>query len=100
MQSSSSMKRTFKAGAAAFGIFALGSAFVQVAKAGCADFQPAKKAVSWQTPGSFYGGLSFLRVSNDDDRWQREDIVGICLLPCPCSTLPPPGCRWFKSGSP
>jgi len=59
----SSIKRTFKAVAAGFAVWALGSAFAQLANAGCADFQPSKKTVSWQTPASFFEGLSLLRAS-------------------------------------
>ncbi|MGA2843649.1 MAG: hypothetical protein ABSG18_26720 [Steroidobacteraceae bacterium] len=62
MKWTSSMKRTFKAVAAGFAVVALGTAFAQLANAGCADFQPAKKAVSWQTPASFFGGLSLVRT--------------------------------------
>lgn len=77
MQMTSSMKRAFKAAAASFALFSLGAGFAQSAHAGCADFQPTKKAVSWQTPASFFGGLSFLRASDERDQWQREDIVGM-----------------------
>ena len=77
MKWTSSMKRTFKAVAAGFAVIALGTAFAPLANAGCADFQPAKKAVSWQTPASFFGGLSLVRVSDDGDWWQRDDIVGM-----------------------
>jgi hypothetical protein len=77
MKWTSSMKRTFKAVAAAFAVVALGTAFAQLANAGCADFQPAKKAVSWQTPASFFGGLSLVRTSDDGDWWHRDDIVGM-----------------------
>lgn len=77
MQWTSSMKRTIKAVAACIAVFALGTAFAQLANAGCADFQPYKKAVSWQTPASFFGGLSFVRTSDESDWWQREDIVGM-----------------------
>src|SRR5277367_1286926 len=74
----SSMKRTFKAVTAAFTIFALGTAFTQLANAGCADYQPAKKAVSWQTPASYFGGLSFVRASDEGRNWwQRDEIVGM-----------------------
>jgi hypothetical protein len=71
------MRLTFKGAAAAVAVFGLGAAFAQCANAGCADFQPATKAVSWQTPASFFGGLSFLRASDERDWWQREDIVGM-----------------------
>jgi hypothetical protein len=77
MERISSMKRTIKAMAAAFAIFALGTAFAQLANAGCADFQPSKKAVSWQSPASFFGGLSLIQASDDRDSWHREDIVGM-----------------------
>jgi hypothetical protein len=77
MQWTSSMKRTFKAIAASFAVFALGTAFAQLANAGCADFQTYKKAVGWQTPASFFGGLSFIRASDDGDWWHRDDIVGM-----------------------
>jgi hypothetical protein len=77
MQRTNSTKRTFKAVAAAFAVFACGTAFSQLANAGCADFQPTKKAVSWQTPASFFGGLSFVRTSDEGASWQRDDIVGM-----------------------
>jgi hypothetical protein len=77
MQWTSSMSRTFKTVASCFGVFVLGTAFAPLANAGCADFQPIKKAVSWQTPGSYYGGLSFVRVSDEGDWRQRDDIVGM-----------------------
>ncbi len=77
MQWTSSMKRTCKTVAAALVVFAFGTVSAQLANAGCADFQPSKKAVSWQTPGSFFGGLSFVRVSDSEDWWQRDDIVGM-----------------------
>ena len=77
MERISSIKPTIKAMAAALAVVALGSAFAPLANAGCADFVPTKKPVSWQTPDSFFGGLSFLRTSNEADWWQREDIVGM-----------------------
>ncbi len=73
----SSMKRTFKAAAPGLLFLALGSALAPLAHAGCADFQPAKKAVSWQTPVSYFGGLSLVRASDGGDWWQRDDIVGM-----------------------
>jgi hypothetical protein len=77
MQRTGSMNRTFKAVVAIFAVFALGTAFARPANAGCADFQPSKKAVSWQTPASFFGGLSLVRTSDDGDWWHRDDIVGM-----------------------
>jgi hypothetical protein len=71
------MKRTFKAAAPGLLFLALGSALAPLAHAGCADFQPAKKAVSWQTPVSYFGGLSLVRASDGGDWWQRDDIVGM-----------------------
>jgi len=73
---SSRSNRSFKAVAAGVAILALATALMQRANAGCADFQPSKKTVGWQTPGSFFKGLSFVRVS-DDGAWQRDDIVGM-----------------------
>jgi hypothetical protein len=72
-----SMKSMFSAVTLSLGVGVLGATFAAQANAGCADYQPARKAVSWQTPGSFFGGLSFLRTSNEGDLWQREDIVGM-----------------------
>jgi len=77
MQWTSSMKSTFKAAAGVVAIFALGAAFAQLANAGCADFKPQKQKVSWQTPSSFFAGLSLVRASEERDWWQREDIVGM-----------------------
>lgn len=77
MEWTNSLKCAFKAVAACLAVFALGSAFARLANAGCADFQPDKKAVSWETPASFFGGLSFVRASDERDWWQREDIVGM-----------------------
>jgi hypothetical protein len=77
MQGTSSMKRTFKAVAAVCAVFALGTAFAQPANAGCADFKSYTKAVSWQTPAAFFGGLSFVRASDERDWWERDDIVGM-----------------------
>jgi hypothetical protein len=77
MQWTSSMKCTFKAAVGALAVVALGTAFAQLANAGCADFKPQKQAVSWQTPASFFGGLSLVRASEERDWWQRDDIVGM-----------------------
>jgi hypothetical protein len=78
MRWTSSTKGTLRTVAAGFAVFALGTAFAQLANAGCADFQPAKKAASWQTPGSYFGGLSLLRTSDEGgDWWRRDDIVGM-----------------------
>src|SRR5271156_4639409 len=77
MQRISSMNRAFKAVAGGVAVFAFGTAFAQLANAGCADFQPVKKAVSWQTPASYFGGLSLLRASDDGDSWHHDDIVGM-----------------------
>ena len=63
--------------AVSLGVGVLGAIFAAEANAGCADFQPSKKAVSWQTPASFFGGLSFVRASDDGGWWQRDDIVGM-----------------------
>lgn len=90
MQGTSSMKRTFKAVVAACAVFALGTAFAQLANAGCADFKPDKKAVSWQTPESFFGGMSFVRASDERDWWQSDDIVGMWRF---TMTVPGPGGR-------
>ncbi len=77
MQWTISMKRTLKAVAAAFAVFAFGTAFAELANAGCADFQPSKKAVSWETPASFFGGLSLIRTSSEEEWLQPGDIVGM-----------------------
>src|ERR1700733_11284106 len=77
MKRRTSMKSIFSAVTLSLGIGVLGTIFAAQANAGCADYQPSKKTVSWQTPGSFFGGLSFLRTSNEGDWWQREDIVGM-----------------------
>ena len=77
MQWTNSMKRALKAVATALAVFSLGTIFAQLANAGCADFQSSKRAVSWQTPASFFGGLSLVRVSNDGDWWQHDDIIGM-----------------------
>jgi hypothetical protein len=71
------MNTMFRAVAASLGMGVLGVIFAVQAQAGCADFQPAKKAVSWQTPASFFAGLSFVRASDNGDWWQRDDIVGM-----------------------
>jgi hypothetical protein len=67
MQWIHSIKGSFRASAAVFGELVLGTAFAQLANAGCADFQPSKKAVSWQTPAAYFGGLSLVRVSDGGD---------------------------------
>ena len=76
MHKTSSIRRTFKAATSVSAVLAVG-AFAQLAHAGCADFQTAPKTASWQTPGSFYGGLSFVRSAYEADSWQRGDIVGM-----------------------
>jgi hypothetical protein len=77
MQCTDSIKRTFHAVTAGCAVFSLGTAFAQTANAGCADFQPSKKAVSWQPPAAFFGGLSLVRVSDAWDWWQHDNIVGM-----------------------
>jgi hypothetical protein len=71
------MKTLFSTVAVSLGVGVLGVMFAAQANAGCADFQPSKKTVSWQTPASFFGGLSLVRTSNDGDWSQRGDIVGM-----------------------
>ena len=71
------MKTLFRPVAVSLGVGVLGGIFAAQANAGCADFQPSKKAVSWQTPAEFFGGLSLVRVSDDGDSWRRDDIVGM-----------------------
>ena len=62
MKRGTSMKTMFSAVTLSLGVGVLGAIFAAHANAGCADFQPAKKAVSWQTPASFFGGLSLVRT--------------------------------------
>jgi hypothetical protein len=87
MQWTSSTRRAFKAAAAYLAVLTLGSAFAPLAHAGCADFQPSKKAVSWQTPASFFGGLSLVRVSDEGiplpeprHLGEHDGIVGTWLV--------------------
>jgi len=77
MKKIASMKRMVSAVTVSLGVGVLGAVVAAQAQAGCADFQPTKKAVSWQTPASFFGELSLLRASYDGDQWQRDDIVGM-----------------------
>jgi hypothetical protein len=72
-----SMNSMFSAVTLSLGVGVLGAAFAAQANAGCADFQPVKKAVSWQTPASYFGGLSFVRASDSGDSWHRDDVVGM-----------------------
>jgi hypothetical protein len=76
MQGTRLMGGAFKA-VAGLAVFAVGTALAQQANAGCADFLPAKKAVSWQTPASNLGRPSFVRTSFGGDPWLRDDIVGM-----------------------
>lgn len=64
-------KRNWRVLATGLAIVCLGAAFAQHANAGCLDFRAPKKAVSWQTPGEFFGSLSFVKVS-DDKYWESE----------------------------
>jgi len=77
MSRRTSMRSLCSTVAVSLGVGVLGAIFAAEANAGCADYQPSKKAVSWQTPASFFGGLSFVRASDDGGWWQRDDIVGM-----------------------
>ena len=80
MQLVSSTKKILRGAAAFFTALVLGTAFTPLANAGCANFQPSGKLVSWQTPGEFYRGLSVVRVADSagvSPRAGLDDIVGM-----------------------
>jgi hypothetical protein len=66
-------------GAGILAALIMGTMFMQLANAGCLDYQPPKKAVSWQTPDSFFGSMRLLKVS--DEEWGQPSfhapIVGL-----------------------
>jgi hypothetical protein len=64
--------RNLKALVAGFTVLCIGAAFAQQANAGCLDYKPPKKAVSWQTPGEFFGSSSVMRVSAEEQDWRWE----------------------------
>ena len=77
------MKAMISGIALSLSIGALGVMFAAQANAGCLDYQAPKKAVSWQTPGSFFGSLRVVKVSEEQPEWEwrapsrRAPIVGL-----------------------
>jgi hypothetical protein len=68
-------KRNWKVWVTGLAMAGLGAGFAQQASAGCLDYKtPRKNAVSWQTPGEFFGSLSVVKVS-DGEYWDWEPAV-------------------------
>lgn len=68
------VRRNWRALAAGLAMVCLGAAIAQQASAGCLDYKAPKKAVSFQTPGDFFGSLSVVKVSEEED-WGWEQPV-------------------------
>jgi hypothetical protein len=67
--------RSLRALAAGLAVLVVGAAFAQPANAGCLDYKSPKKAVSWQTPGEFFGSMSVMKVSAEAQDWVWEPAV-------------------------
>lgn len=68
-------KRNVRAWSINLAILCVAAAFAQFADAGCLDYKaPHNRVTSRQTPGEFFGSLSFVKVSSEED-WEWDAPV-------------------------
>jgi hypothetical protein len=78
-----SRKHSVRAWSVGLAVLCVAAAVAQVADAGCLDYKaPQSRAISRQSPADFFGSLSFVKVSSEEEwEWEspfrRAPIVGL-----------------------